>query len=137
MLSRSIGDRGTRTKIMAIAVTMSALTIAVAVVSLLRLGSVYGTAQNLDSDSMRPLVQLGKIQVLAELPRVDIRSAVIAPTTAGVEKALRDLAQHDRDMDAALTEYTPVAADRASVEKFADLWHQWRDMRDAKLVPAA
>jgi methyl-accepting chemotaxis protein len=137
MLSRSIGDRGARTKIMAIAITMSVLAIVLAVVSLMRLGSVYSTAENLNSGSLRPLGELSKIQVLAQLPRVDIRSAAVAPSKAGVDKALQELAEHDRQMDEAVSGYTAVAADKAAMEKFADLWHQWREARDAKLIPPA
>src|SRR4051812_17412014 len=137
MLSRSIGDRGTRTKIMAIAITMSVLAIVLAVVSLTRLGSVYDTASDLDSGSLRPLGELSQIQVLAQLPRVDVRPPAVASTKAGGEKALQDMAQHDRDIDAAVARYLPLAADKASVERFSTLWSQFRELRNAVLVPAA
>jgi methyl-accepting chemotaxis protein len=134
MLRRLIGNRGIRTKTMSIAMVLSVLALVVGVVALVQLGSVYGTAEQLDKGSLRPLDKLGQVKSLTLLAKIDIRQAVIARDRAGTEKALKQLADDDRSMDQAIADYEAIARDKASMEQFKATWLQWRAGRDATLV---
>jgi len=137
VLRRTIGNRGARAKILIITMILTAVTVVVGLIAIVQLGSVYGTAQSLVSDSLHPANQLAEIRVKVQMVRVDIRQAALTPDAAGTEKALDLMAKDDQDLDRAVTAYTAVAADRQALQEFATGWGQWRQVRDAKLVPTA
>jgi methyl-accepting chemotaxis protein len=137
MVQRLIADRNVRVKIMCVVLLLAALAGAIAVVAVTRLSSVYGTAEGIVRNNVTPLTVLAEVQVGAQKTRVDIRQAALNLDAASTQEALQMMAEDDAALDENVAGYRPTAADPKAVDAFVRALKEWRDLRDAKLVPAA
>jgi len=137
MLKSLIADRSVRTKIMAIVMVMALLTGAIATLAVVRLRNVYGSAETLVAEDLKPLTVLAKAQVDVKDSRIAIRQLAMAVTSADRALATANIAASDTALDADLAAYLPKSADPGAVRNFQALWAKWRNARDTELLPIA
>src|SRR4051794_32488281 len=137
MLQRVVGNQGVRTKIMIVTAVLAGLTIAISALAVSRLGVVYNSAETLVTRSLEPTMELGRIQVAIQKSQADSRQAALSSDRADADRALKEMDADDAEVDAALPSYRWDDADPAATDRFALALTHWRELRDAKLVPAA
>ncbi|HEY6796153.1 MAG TPA: methyl-accepting chemotaxis protein [Kineosporiaceae bacterium] len=137
MLKRILADRGVRTKIMAISVTLAALSIVIAVVAVTQLGAVYSATDSIVNDNLKPLRLLARVQVDVQQSRVQIRQLAVSVTDADKATASQAVLTGDQTLDADVAAYLPKAANPGAVREFNAQWARWRTLRDKRLVPPA
>ncbi len=130
-------NRSLRVKILGAVAVVAGVAILVGVLSISRLASVYGSTQDLVSGVLAPSDQLARVDVDVQRSRVLIRDAALAQDATDAQKAVDQVKAMDATLDQDLAEYRTKAADVQAVERFQTLWTQWREIRDARLVPAA
>jgi methyl-accepting chemotaxis protein len=137
MLQRALADRGVRFKIMAIALLLALLAGTIAVMSVTRLASVYGIAEEIVQNDVKALDSQAEIEVGVQASRLMIHELALETDPAAKADILKAITAGDQEMDAHLAAYTAIAADQATMKKFQTTWARWRATRDQKLVPAA
>jgi methyl-accepting chemotaxis protein len=126
-----------RGKILIAISLVSVIAVLVVIVAISRMSDLRTEGQDLEHHGLIPMAHLAEVEKNAQLSRVIIQSAVLQETSAATQKRLDQIPVIDDALDEDLAALQDHAADPASVEEFQTLWDEWRDIRDAKLIPAA
>ncbi|GGM79297.1 hypothetical protein GCM10007977_096040 [Dactylosporangium sucinum] len=135
--ARPLANAGMGVKIGLIVAVLAVSAVAVGVVAVTRLANVYAQGERIASASLRATTDLGRLRDLAQQARILARDAVIAPDDAATRDVRSKIQRNDGEFDDALTRYRGEAADPAAVRRFEELWAQYRQLRDTRLLPAA
>jgi methyl-accepting chemotaxis protein len=136
-ISRLVADRKTGTKILSAVGLVAVAAIVVGVLAISGLSSVFDKGQEIDTGSLVPVTDLGKLRSDVLLGRIDIRDAAIARDATAIEKALAKMHADDVAVDADLVAYGRETVDPDLLRQFQTLRAQYKQIRDTKLVPAA
>jgi len=133
---RWFDNRKIRSKILIAvgAVTLAAVTSGL--IGIANLGTVYQAGDYVVTRNLIPAAYLADARVQVEKVRVAVRDLFLL-TGEAAEKAAQKMAAADTAIDADMAEYQPVAADPASIRQFQADWANYKQARDATLVPAA
>ncbi len=135
-LGRWFDDRTVRSKIL-IAVGAVALAGVVAgFVGVSKLGTVYQAGDKVVTYNLVPAQSLADARIQVETMRIAVRDVFLL-NGDGRAKALQQVADTDKIIDADIAAYQPMAADPSSIQQFQDEWVKYRQVRDAKALPAA
>ena len=130
-------DRKVGTKIFT-AVTAVALSGMVAgVVAVGALADVDAASKNIVENNLVPSGHLAEARVQATVVRVALRDLALSADKAGMDAAQQRMRAADAALDASLAAYAPAAADPQAVQRFTEMWDQYRTVRDTEQVPAA
>ncbi|MET0495311.1 MAG: methyl-accepting chemotaxis protein [Actinoplanes sp.] len=135
-LGRWFDDRKVRSKIL-IAVGAVALAGVVAgFVGVSKLGTVYRAGDKVVTYNLVPAQSLADARIQLANLRVAVRDVFLMDGDAQA-KALQQVADMDKIIDADIAAYEPVAADPVSIQQFQDGWVKYQQVRDEKALPAA
>jgi methyl-accepting chemotaxis protein len=132
-----VADARTGVKIAAIVGVLAVAAVVVGVVAISSLSSVFSGGQAIATQNLTPSIHLAGLRDLAQQSRVLTRDAVLAPDLAATKKVETTIAALDEKVDAAAELYRGEATDAAAIAQFEQLWSQYRQVRDQKLIPAA
>ncbi|UWZ37078.1 methyl-accepting chemotaxis protein [Dactylosporangium roseum] len=124
-------------KIGLIVAVLAVTAIAVGVVAVIRLADVYAQGERIANDGLRATADLGQLRDLAQQARTLSRDVVLAPDPATARDVKAKMQSNDSKFDDALARYRGEAADPAAIQRFGELWAQYRQIRDTVLMPAA
>jgi methyl-accepting chemotaxis protein len=137
------GDRGVRTKVLAVTVLGIVTLAVVSAVGIGGMSSVDGKAQQLYRNAAMPLSDLGTLRDMIGDNRVSVYKMLVARTAAEQQQVVSGVADTDKALDAALAQYlqahrTDLGAQRAAlVDEFETRYASWRKIRDEQVFAAA
>ncbi|GAA0724052.1 hypothetical protein GCM10010199_33220 [Dactylosporangium roseum] len=134
---RPLANAGMGLKIGLIVAVLAVTAIAVGVVAVIRLADVYAQGERIANDGLRATADLGQLRDLAQQARTLSRDVVLAPDPATARDVKAKMQSNDSKFDDALARYRGEAADPAAIQRFGELWAQYRQIRDTVLMPAA
>jgi methyl-accepting chemotaxis protein len=135
-VGRWFDDRKVRSKILIAVGAVALAGIVAGLVGVSKLGTVYRAGDKVVTYNLVPAQSLADARIQVANMRVTVRDVFLLDGD-GQAKALQHVAEIDKIIDADITAYQPVAADPASIQQFQDEWVKYRQIRDAKAIPAA
>ncbi len=127
-------DRSVASKVFAAVGTVAVAAVAGGVLAVAGVASVYRTGAEIESGNMRPSLLLADLRADALTARIDVREVALANDKDAAQKVL-DAA--DSEVAEHIGSYRPVAADPASVDSFAQLYDEYKQVRDTEQLAAA
>ncbi|MEU4620142.1 methyl-accepting chemotaxis protein [Actinoplanes sp. NPDC023801] len=130
-------DRKVGTKVFT-AVTAVALSgIGAGAVAVNALADVDAASKNIVQNNLIPSGHLAEARVQATTGRVALRDLALSADKAGMNAAQERMRAADAALEASLAAYTSTASNPQAVQRFTDVWQQFRSVRDTEQVPAA
>jgi methyl-accepting chemotaxis protein len=136
---RSFADLSVTVKILLAVAAMGLAAIAVAATAVSALGRVQSNSDYMYSQTLLPITSLGKMQTSVLRMRLSEVNAAASDTPAEITDHLEAARAEDAIFDAAYAEYTAtdMTGRETAVAQVKDSMANYRDLRTAKLDPAA
>ena len=135
-LGRWFDDRKIRSKIMIAVGAVAVAGMIAGFVGVSKLGTVYRAGDKVVTYNLVPAQSLAAAQINVTAMRTAVRDVFLTDGDAEAA-AVKLIADTDTGIDADIAVYLPVAADLASIQQFQVKWAEYRQARDATVIPAA
>ncbi len=134
-LTRWLGNRGVRAKILAAVCVVAAVSAVAGGFSLVQLGKVNGEATSIYEDGLRPVSGIAVVRYRLMQVRLDVVNHAASSAAEDKAKYAATLATDDTALTEALAAYRTVAKDEAAVTGIEASIEKYRALRDDKLIP--
>jgi methyl-accepting chemotaxis protein len=129
-------DRRVGTKIAAIVVTTTLLTVGITALCLVKLARSAQTSADIYGHNVLPLSRVAETRTLVLTTRLAVANHALARTRQERTADADDVEAHDAAVEKALKAYEADAANPALVEQFRGVWKEYRDARVGQLERA-
>jgi methyl-accepting chemotaxis protein len=137
-LLRRFSDLKVGTKILVAVAVVALVAVAIGLLSITRLGSVQERAAVISDSNLASSQALSDLRAAALQSRVDLSNHALAGDDAAMASYEKALVADDGAVDAALGDYRASSpAAEAQVGQFVEVWDEYRQVRDAELLPAS
>ena len=138
-VGRWFADRSVAQKLGAAVLVAGSVGVVTGVVALQQFEKSSAGIHYVYEQNLKPLISLGDVRYSATKARLDTANLLVSQDQAGMDKNVADIAADDEAVAQAFAAYTAtdMTGREEQVKRFEEAWAAYRQVRDAKLVPAA
>jgi methyl-accepting chemotaxis protein len=130
-----LGDRGIRTKILAVVTLLAAAAVVVAVVAVQAVSGLGDQTKSLASTQEAVSAPLNLIHQDEIKARMQIAMAATASAAGNTDKWISDIAANDKEINDAVTAIDPTLSTYPWWGDFKKAWNEFTSLRDQQAVP--